>query len=123
MTLLERTRNVVDQLAVSAVVINQQGIVQAFNPPACAMFGYDATEVVSRNVQVLMTDADARHHDAYLLRHMTTNENHIIGKFRHVTAKKKNGQLFEANLSVSKSVDPDDMLSVLFTGTIVGASK
>ncbi len=105
-TLLERTRNVVDQLAVAAIVINPQGIVLAFNPAAATLFGYDAAEVVSRDVQMLMTDADARNHDGYLARHMSTGENRIIGKLRHITARKKNGQTVEANLSVSKSVDP-----------------
>lgn len=49
-TLLERTRTVVDQLAVPSVVIDQKGIIHAFNEAASQLFGYEATEVISRNV-------------------------------------------------------------------------
>ncbi len=86
-TLLERTRLVVDQLAVASIVISPTGIVQAFNHPAAVLFGYDATEVVSKNVRMLMNDADAEKHDGYLQRHMQTGENRIVGKFRTVQAK------------------------------------
>lgn len=40
-TLLEKTRGVVDQLAVPSIVINTKGIVQAFNGPATTLFGYE----------------------------------------------------------------------------------
>ncbi len=86
-TLLERTRAVVDQLAVASIVISPNGTVQAFNQPAAALFGYEPTEVVSQNVRMLMNDADAEKHDSYLLRHMQTGENRIVGKFRVVQAK------------------------------------
>ncbi len=86
-TLLERTRAVVDQLAVASIVISPNGTVQAFNHAAAALFGYDATEVISKNVRILMNDADAEKHDGYLLRHMQTGENRIVGKFRTVQAK------------------------------------
>jgi len=116
---LEKTRNVVEMLAVPAIVISSKGIVQAFNAQAAEVWGHPATDVVGQNVKMLMNDSDAARHDDILKHHMATGEAKIIGKFRHVQAKHKNGKLFDVKLSVAKSVDPDDMNNVLFTGTAV----
>lgn len=75
-----------------------------------------------QNVMMLMNDKDAAAHDSYLARHMSTGENRIVGKFRVVQCKRKNGKLFEATLSVSKSIDPDDANVIYFTGNIVSSS-
>lgn len=112
----------------------------AFNAAAVQLFGYEAAEVVNKvcylnrlvlwvsqfaaqNVAMLMNDKDAAAHDSYLARHMSTGENRIVGKFRAVQCKHKSGKLFEATLSVSKSVDPDDANVVYFTGNIVLSKK
>ncbi len=121
-TLLERTRNVVDQLAVASIVISPNGTIQAFNQPAVALFGYEASEVISKNVSMLMPESIGKQHDEFLARHMRTGENRIVGKFRPVQAKTKSGKLVEATLSVSKSVDPDDSNNVYFTGNIVSTA-
>ena len=121
-TLLERTRNVVDQLAVASIVISPNGIIQAFNNPASVLFGYEANEVISKNVSMLMPEAIAKQHDEFLARHIRTGENRIVGKMRAVQAKTKSGKLVEATLSVSKSVDPDDSQVVYFIGSVVASS-
>ena len=114
---LEKTRAVVESLAVPAIVISAKGIVQAYNPQAAALFGYADTEVVGQNVKMLMNDQDAAKHDGYLAHHMATGEAKIIGKFRDVKGKTKAGKLFDCKLSIAKSIDPDDMNNCLFTGT------
>lgn len=76
-----------------------------------------------QNVMMLMNDKDAAAHDSYLARHMSTGENRIVGKFRVVQCKHKSGKLFEATLSVSKSIDPDDANVIYFTGNIVSSKK
>lgn len=117
-TLLEKTRNVVDQLAVAACVINSKGIIQAFNRPAVQVFGYGDHEVIGKNVSMLMMESDAKHHDRYISRHLETGENRIIGKFRNVAGVTKQGRSVELTLSISKSVDPDDPSNILFIGTL-----
>jgi PAS domain S-box-containing protein len=86
-TLLERTRLVVDQLACPSIVINPTGTILAFNQAASVAFGYEATEVITKNVRMLMNDTEAAKHDGYLQRHMQTGENRAINKFTFVMAK------------------------------------
>ena len=122
-SLLEKQRAVVDQLAVATIMINPRGIVQAYNTAAAHLLGYEAHEVISKNVSMLMNDVDAKAHDGYLENHMRTGEHKIIGKFRNVVAKHKTGKAIDVTLSISKAVDPDDANNILFTGTIVASGK
>jgi two-component system sensor kinase FixL len=82
------------------IVIDHLGKIQAFNHAAERQFGYQAAELLGRNVSVLMTDDDRRMHDAHLSRYLATHEPHIIGKGREVTARRKDGSVFPAFLSV-----------------------
>jgi two-component system, LuxR family, sensor kinase FixL len=89
--------------AVDAVVlIGHDGIVQAFNPSAVRMFGYQPQEIIGGAVTRLMTDSDAAQHEAHLKRYLRTGEAHIIGIGRDVTARRKDGRLFPAHLSVGR---------------------
>jgi two-component system sensor kinase FixL len=89
--------------AVDAVVlITHEGIVQAFSPSAVRMFGYPAHEIIGGNVTRLMNDSDAAQHDALLKRYLRTGEARIIGIGREVSARRKDGTLFPAHLSVGR---------------------
>lgn len=82
------------------VVIDHLGHIEAFNHAAERQFGYRAAEVLGRNVSVLMTEDDRRAHDGHLSRYLATRVPHIIGKGREVTARRKDGSVFPAFLSV-----------------------
>jgi len=82
------------------VVIDHAGSIQSFNRAAQGLFGYLSEEVVGRNVSVLMTDEDCATHDAHLARYLESRVPHIIGKGREVTARRKDGTVFPASLSV-----------------------
>jgi two-component system sensor kinase FixL len=82
------------------VVIDHLGNVEAFNQAAERQFGYRAAEVVGRNVSALMTEEDRIAHDDYLARYLATRVPQIIGKGREITARRKDGSVFPAFLSV-----------------------
>lgn len=82
------------------VVIDHLGKVEAFNHAAERQFGYRANELLGRNISLLMTEDDRRAHDGYLSRYLATRVPHIIGKAREVTARRKDGSVFPALLSV-----------------------
>ena len=82
------------------VVIDHAGSIQSFNRAAQGLFGYLSEEVVGRNVSVLMTDEDRATHDAHLARYLESRVPHIIGKGRAVNARRKDGTVFPASLSV-----------------------
>jgi two-component system sensor kinase FixL len=82
------------------VVIDHLGMIQTFNRAAQRIFGYQAGEVLGSNIDVLMTDADRESHDRQVARYRATRVPHIIGIGREVDAKRKDGTVFPAFLSV-----------------------
>lgn len=89
--------------AVDAVIlVDAHGRVEHFSRAAERLFGYQASEILGRNIALLMTDQDASTHDAYLARYERSRVPHIIGIGREVRARRKDGSEFTAFLSVGR---------------------
>jgi two-component system sensor kinase FixL len=100
------------------VLIDHTGIVQLFNRAAEQLFGFAATEVVGRNVTVLMNEEDARFHDGYLKKYLQTRVPNIIGRGREVTGRRKDGTTFPAFLSVGVVASSEPLRFVGFVQDI-----
>ena len=91
------------EAAVDAIIlIDRAGIIERFNPAAVAMFGYEESELVGRNVSILMPEPHHGRHDSYLARYRETGRASIIGRGREETALRKNGESFPILLSVGE---------------------
>ena len=95
-----RWRAIVESAVDGIVVIDERGLIESFNPGAERMFGYSAAEMIGRNVSVLMPEPHASAHDGYIGRYLTSGVAHIIGIGRDVEARRKDGTVFPAHLSV-----------------------
>ena len=88
--------------------IDRQGRVVLFNPAAERIFGYTRGEVIEQKVNMLMAEPYATEHDEYIARYEKTGEARAIGRIRTVTARRKNGEPFPIELSVTEiAVDQD----------------
>lgn len=98
----------------AVILIDHKGVMQIFNHSAVRMFGYSAEEALGRNVSMLMTERDRDQHDAYIARYLRTGVAHIIGIGREVQARRKNGSVFPAFLSVGRvGADPPRFVGFL----------
>ena len=76
------------------VTIPPSGIVRSFNPAAEEMFGFRGTEVVGRNISLLMPEPYFYSHDNYLARHLHESKQAITGQGLEVEGRKKDGSRF-----------------------------
>ena len=97
-----RLRSIVDSAVDAIIVIDAHGRVEAFNPGAEHLFGYDAAEVIGSNVNILMPAPYHDEHDGYVRRYLDTGVAKIIGIGRDVTALRKDGRTLPVRLSVGE---------------------
>ncbi|MFC1833333.1 response regulator [Thermodesulfobacteriota bacterium] len=98
----ERVRSMVENVLDGIITINCDKIVQTFNPGAERVFGYDASEVVGRNVKMLVPEPDHSRHDRYVDNYLKTGKAKVIGIGREVTGLRKDGTTFPMELAVSE---------------------
>lgn len=84
------------------IVISKTGIIEEFNLAAETVFGFNADEVLGRNVSLLTPVEHSDKHDSYLQRYLETREAKVIGIGREVQGRRKDGSLFPMHLSVSE---------------------
>lgn len=94
------------------ISIDACGIVVDFNPAAERIFGYEAHEIVGRNVSLLMPDPYRNQHDSFLERYLKTGENQVIGIGREVRAVRRDGRIFPIDLSVCEVKTDSDHLFI-----------
>jgi two-component system, LuxR family, sensor kinase FixL len=97
-------RSLIETTQDAVVSIDRQARIVLFNPGAERIFGYSKTEIQGKKVNVLMAEPYAAEHDSYIERYERTGEARAIGRIRTVEARRKNGEIFPVELSVTKVV-------------------
>lgn len=97
------TQAILNNVADGVITINDQGVMETVNQAACAIFGYRLTEMLGKNVSMLMPQPDQDRHDGYLAHYRDTGEARVIGMARDVLGQRKDGSPFPMTLSLSRT--------------------
>ena len=84
------------------IVIDEKGTIEEVNRGAVRMFGYPESEVVGRNIKMLMPSPHHEQHDGYLEKYLSTGSARIIGQGRQVSGRRRDGSTFPLHLSVGE---------------------
>ena len=93
------------------ITINERGTIDFFNASSEKMWGYHRSEVIGKNVKMLMGTEHSIQHDTYLSNYTETRVAKVIGSGRDLEAQTKDGHrvpilltLSEAKLDNGKSI-------------------
>lgn len=101
----ERLQSILDSVYEGIITIEPKGIIGSFNRAAEKIFAYEASEVIGRNVKILMPEPYHSEHDDYLNNYMQSGIAKIIGIGREVEGRKKDGSTFPLFLAVTQIRD------------------
>jgi two-component system sensor kinase FixL len=113
-------KSILDTIPDAMIVINERGIMQSFSAAAERQFGYAPSEVLGKNIKILMPSPYREGHDGYLERYLRTGERRIIGIGRVVVGERKDGSTFPMELAVGEMRSSNQRF---FTGFIRDLSE
>ncbi|MFT6150434.1 MAG: two-component system sensor kinase FixL, partial [Saprospiraceae bacterium] len=102
------------------ITISKSGLIESINPAAADLFKYEESEVIGKNIKLLMPEPYHNQHDGYIHNYQHTGEKKIIGIGREVKGRRKDGSIFPFFLSVSEVKLGD---KTIYTGIIHDISQ
>ncbi|WP_130538388.1 response regulator [Thiomicrorhabdus indica] len=99
---LQENQAILDNAASGIIQINRFGIITRINKKASEIFKYSESDLIGFNVNKLMPESYAQHHDSYIQSQIETGINRIIGTGREVTGLRSDGQEFPMHLAISR---------------------
>jgi len=92
---------ILDSAQDAIITIDAKGIIQSINKSTERIFGYAAAEMLGQNVKMLMPAPQREEHDRYLAEFGRTGASKILGVSREVVARRKDGSVFPADVTVN----------------------
>jgi len=113
-------RSIVETTVDAIITINDNALIRTFNEAAEKLFQYKVSEVIGKNIKILMPEPYRSEHDDYMHNYLSGGKKKIIGIGREVTGKRKNGSTFPMYLAVSEVKLRDQRI---FTGIVRDISE
>ncbi len=104
-----RWRTLLNAARDAVISIDAAGRITLFNPAAEVMFGYPAAEMLGQTLGLLMPPPYQSEHNQYIETYRRTGVPKAIGRIRKVYARRKNGEVFPIELSVSEVRTGDEV--------------
>ena len=94
---------IVNNVADAIISINQNGIVELWNPAATRIFGFDEKDMLGKNIKAIIPPPHHARHDKYLQNYLETGKSRVLGRTGlELEAQRKDGSVFPIELSVTQ---------------------
>jgi PAS domain S-box-containing protein len=128
-SVLQAQRAVISSLIIPALIIDENAIVQEINPAAREIFGFSISEVLGRNVNIMIPPGELFDvHTSYVKNYAATGKGRgpngtssVVGKGREVIGQSKDGHQLRLLLSVTMATEKTG--EKVFTGILQLLSK
>ena len=99
----ERERTILENTAEGIITAGEDGLIDTFNPMAETLFGYEAEEVIGKNLSLLMPEQYAPRHDDAIRNYLETGKGKILGvQARELEGQKKDGTPFPIEINLNE---------------------
>lgn len=110
--LLDRMQAISNAVIDGIITIDEAGIIHSANPAACAMFGYDNTELAGKHVSILAAPPKAAHPERYLARYLSGGTAGMLGTVRELEGERADGEVFPLEVGVTELQIDDHRLYI-----------
>jgi PAS domain S-box-containing protein/diguanylate cyclase (GGDEF)-like protein len=97
-----KIESILNSIKDAVLTIDGNGVIQHCNHAAATIFGYTQQQILGSNIAILMPSPYAAKHAEYMSSYERTGEAKIIGIGRQLPAKRKSGEIFQMELSLSE---------------------
>lgn len=94
-------QSIVDAFSDAIIVADDKGEIVYWNAGAVKMFGFESSEALGQPLTLIMPPSMHNAHNQGMHRHKTTGETRVIGKPAELMGRKKSGEEFPLELSLS----------------------
>lgn len=97
-----RLNAILNAIPEAIIAINPSGIITSYSPASTDILGYTRSEVMGRNVKMLMPEPHRHQHDDYVSAYIATGQARVIGTGRDLEARAKSGRLVPIHLKLTE---------------------
>lgn len=115
MTTLSAVQPVIDAALDAVVVVDRTGLVRAWNSGAERTFGWTLTEAIGQPMaNLIVPDRLKEAHHRGMERYLQTREAHVLGRRVEVAARRRDGEEFPVELTITETKLDGELLFVAF---------
>ncbi|MCF2948721.1 PAS domain S-box protein [Paraglaciecola aquimarina] len=96
----KRLTAIMDTAVDGIITIDAKGIIASINKAVTDLLGWEAQDLLGKNVKILVPEALQHNHDQYIENYLQTRVAKIIGSGREVEANAKNGEKIPIRLGI-----------------------
>ena len=98
-----RMRAIIETAVEAIITVDERGVIELFNPAAEGIFGYAADEVLGKSISLFMSQDASATYRGFLSDYCDSEKEKGLGMRTETRAKRKDGVLFDAELSVTEA--------------------